>query len=103
MQVIKQRFARKVLHRGRRSSSQGEFWPRQAHVWQHRFYDFNVWSKRKRIEKLRYMHRNPVKRGLVSEPELWKWSSYRSYAFQEQGTVKINQWPKAMMKVRAAA
>ena len=28
-------------------------------VWQKRFYDFNVWSERKRIEKLRYMHHNP--------------------------------------------
>jgi hypothetical protein len=27
-----------------------------------RYYDFNVWTKRKRVEKLRYMHRNPVKR-----------------------------------------
>jgi hypothetical protein len=32
-------------------------------------YDFVVWSQRKRVEKLRCMHRNPVKRGLVLEPE----------------------------------
>ncbi len=36
--------------------------------WQKRYYDFNVWSERKRVEKLRYMHRNPVKRGLVEKP-----------------------------------
>src|ERR1051326_2211689 len=36
--------------------------------WQARYYDFNVWSERKRVEKLRYMHRNPVKRGLVENP-----------------------------------
>ena len=52
------------------------------------------------MEKLRYMHRNPVKEGLVAEPEQWEWSSYRSYAFQEEGRVKINQWPKAVMKIR---
>ena len=40
-------------------------------------YDFNVWSARKQSEKLSYMHRNPVTRGLVSAPELWAWSSYR--------------------------
>ena len=41
---------------------------RHAHgpIWQKRFYDFNVCSTEKRIEKLRYMHRNPVKRGLVT-------------------------------------
>jgi putative transposase len=103
MQVLKQRFARRVLRRKRRRPGQGEFWPAETHVWQRRFYDFNVWSERKRIEKLHYMHRNPVKRGLVLEPEQWKWSSYRSYAYQEEGPVKIDQWPKAVMKVRSAA
>jgi putative transposase len=37
--------------------------------WQERYYDFNVWSERKRVEKLRYIHRNPVRRGLVESPE----------------------------------
>jgi hypothetical protein len=49
--------------------------------WQQRFYDFNVWSAKKRIEKLNYMHWNPVKRGLVAEPGLWAWSSYRFYQY----------------------
>lgn len=44
------------------------------HFWQARFYDFNVWTEKKRIEKLRYTHRNPVKRGLVASPEQWRWS-----------------------------
>ena len=61
-----------------------------GHVWQKRFYDFNVWSERKRIEKLRYIHRNPVRRGLVSEPDQWRWSSYRSYAYGEVGLVRVN-------------
>ena len=103
MQVLKQRFARRVLRRKRRRQGQAEFWPEPIRAWQRRFYDFNVWSERKRIEKLRYMHRNPVKRGLVLEPEQWEWSSYRSYAYQEEGRVKINQWPKAVMKARSAA
>jgi putative transposase len=50
-----------------------------VHVWQARFYDFNVWTERKRVEKLRYRHRNPVKRGLVAEPQQWPWSSFRDY------------------------
>jgi putative transposase len=40
--------------------------------WQRRYYDFNVFSRRKYIENLRYIHRNPVKRGLVASPELWR-------------------------------
>ncbi len=47
------------------------------------------------------MDRNPVKRGLVLEPEQGDWSSYRSYAYEEVGAVKINQWPAAVMKIRA--
>ena len=54
-------------------------------------------------EAARYMHRNPVNRGRLLEPEQWQRSSYRSYAYQEEGRVKINQWPKAVMKVRAVA
>lgn len=61
--------------------------------WQARYYDFNVWSERKFTEKLRYLHRNPVKRGLVTLPEDWPWSSFRHYATGETGVVEIeSQW-----------
>jgi len=52
--------------------------------------DFNVRSERKRIEKLRYMRRNPVKRELVSQPDQWRWSSFRAYAYGEPGWVRVN-------------
>jgi putative transposase len=68
--------------------------------WLPRFYDFNVWTERKRIEKLRYIHRNPVKRGLVASPEQWLWSSYRWYLYGEKGPVKINDTQILVMKVR---
>jgi putative transposase len=48
-------------------------------VWQRRFYDMNILSPRKRLEKLDYMHGNPVKRRLVSRPGDWRWSSWRFY------------------------
>jgi len=57
--------------------------------WQARYYDFNVWSERKFVEKLRYIHRNPVKRGLVARPEDWPWSSFRHYATGETSVVEI--------------
>ena len=61
--------------------------------WQARYYDFNVWSEHKFVEKLRYIHRNPVKRGLVERPEDWTWSSFRHYATGEVGVVEIeSQW-----------
>jgi putative transposase len=61
--------------------------------WQARYYDFNVWSERKFVEKLRYLHRNPVTRGLVAHPEDWVWSSFRHYATGEVSPVEIeSQW-----------
>jgi len=61
--------------------------------WQQRYYDFHVWSERKFREKLRYLHRNPVKRRFVAKPEDWPWSSFRHYANGEMGAVEIeSQW-----------
>jgi putative transposase len=106
MKVVIQRFAR-LVRKGRRSSTaQSRFWPAAdpSQVWQKRFYDFNVWSAAKEIEKLRYIHRNPVKRGLVSKPDQWIWSSFRSYAYGEQGRVRINvqEWPLAIQQAPRA-
>jgi putative transposase len=62
-------------------------------LWQARYYDFNVWSERKFVEKLRYIHRNPVTRGLVERPEDWAWSSFRHYLTGADGAVEIeSQW-----------
>jgi putative transposase len=57
--------------------------------WLPRYYDFNVHSEEKRVEKLRYLHRNPVSRGLVTRPEDWRWSSFRHHLNGEQGWVEI--------------
>jgi len=94
MQVLKQRTARALLPKRRRRNPlqrnlfADEVQPRA--FWQARFYDFNVWTTRKRVEKLRYMHRNPVKRGLVESPQQWAWSSYRFYLLDEPGPVRVN-------------
>lgn len=105
MQALKQGFARGLLRklRLRRDACQLSFWSEAAeagHIWQKRFYDFVVWTEKKRVEKLRYMHRNPVKRGLVLEPEQWEWSSFRSYAYGEHGPVLVNQEIQAELKNR---
>jgi hypothetical protein len=57
--------------------------------WQARYDDFNVWTDARRIEKLRSMHRNPVKRGLVGKSEDWVWSSNRHDATEIEGPVQI--------------
>ncbi len=58
--------------------------------WQPRYYDFNVHTEAKRLEKLRYIHRNPVTRGLVTRPEVYPWSSAAHYATGATGTVLLH-------------
>jgi REP element-mobilizing transposase RayT len=53
VQAVKLGFARRVLNLNHVSCDA------RHHVWFSRFYDFNLWSQGKEIEKLKYMHRNP--------------------------------------------
>jgi hypothetical protein len=101
MRVFKQRVSRRLRAKKRRtrSSNQLALWretplgaPRS--FWQRRFYDFNVWSRKKRIEKLNYMHMNPVKRKLAAAPQLWLWSSYRFYQYEEKNLCTPDREPK---------
>jgi putative transposase len=96
LKALKQAVARRVLSamRRRSGSRQGELFPGASvstSFWQARFYDFKIWTAKKRVEKLRYMHRNAVKRGLVTSPEQWRWSSFRAYALGEKGMVAVNE------------
>jgi putative transposase len=49
------------------------------------------------------MHRNPVKRGLVLEPQQWQWSSFRHYAHGEPGPVFVNEPRRAELHIRETA
>lgn len=53
-------------------------------------HDRNVRDEEELWEKVRYIHRNPVKRGLVREPWEWKWSSARWYAGEREGEIPID-------------
>ncbi len=108
MQALKQSFARRLLRhlRARVSPRQATLWNtalEEGHIWQRRFYDFVVFTDRKRIEKMRYMHRNPVTRGLVLEPQQWRWSSFRYYAYNEAGPVLVDEPRKAQLTLRHVA
>src|ERR1700674_3153967 len=78
---LKLSFAKRLRSRKRATES--------SSFWQKRYYDPNVRDAREFTVKLRYLHRNPVKRGLVKEPGDWKWSSFRHYALREIGIVEI--------------
>ncbi len=85
MHFLKLSFAKQLRSR-RGALASGSFW-------QKRYHDRNVRDAREFTVKLRYLHRNPVKRGLVKEPRDWKWSSFRHYALREIGVVEIeSEW-----------
>ena len=96
LQALKQRVSR-ALRRKRRKATAGQlalpFRAAEAEVgafWQRRFYDSNVWSRKKVMEKLEYMHGNPVKRGLVLHARDWPWSSWSHYVKNGRGLVAID-------------
>ena len=72
------------------------------HFWQPRYYDFNVFTPDKFSEKLQYIHRNPVTRGLVARPEDYPWSSFNYYRTGKPGTVQIESEWLANARTRAA-
>jgi putative transposase len=95
IQVLKQRVSRRLRRKRRKSTGQLDLafasgddpLPR---FWQRRFYDFNVWSLKKRVEKLHYMHMNPLQRKLVVHPRDWPWSSFSFYSNLKQGLIPVD-------------
>jgi hypothetical protein len=49
-------------------------------VWQHQFWDRFVRQRKEFGERLDYMHLNPVRQNLVTQPEDWRWSSHNNFA-----------------------
>ena len=94
LHYLKLSFAKRAL-RIRPTGSLGSFW-------QKRYYDRNVRDYSEFTVKLRYLHRNPVRRGLVRTLEEWKWSSYRHYALREIGVVEIeSEWTARDRELKA--
>jgi putative transposase len=61
--------------------------------WQPRYFDANIRGETARSEVIRYIHRNPVKRGLAASPGLYQWSSFNHYAAGIRGVVEIeSEW-----------
>jgi putative transposase len=65
--------------------------------WQERYFDANIRGEAVRSEVIRYVHRNPVKRGLVKSPGDYPWSSFNHYATGIRGVVEIESaWTAAL-------
>ena len=54
----------------------------QFHFWQNDNHPLQLWSPKVIIQKLNYIHQNPVKAGIVEFPEDYLYSSARNYSGQ---------------------
>ena len=99
LQVLKQRVSRELRRKQRRQAAEAQLALRFApsveplpQFWQRRYHNFNVWSEKKKNEKLNYMHNNPLKRGLVVHPKDWPWSSYSFYSGSGKTLIGMDAW-----------
>jgi len=72
------------------------------HFWQKRYYDLNIRDHEQFVEKLHYIHCNPVKRGLCEHAEDWPWSNFLHHATGVAGRVEIESERSARERERAA-
>ena len=53
-------------------------------VWQDSFWEQAIFTEKFLRQKLNYIHRNPVRAGLVEDPAEYAYSSYRNYVFNDE-------------------
>jgi putative transposase len=58
-------------------------------LWQFRYDRVAIWNDKILLEKMKYIHNNPVKAGLVNEAPKWYWSSAADYLGRKDGPVKV--------------
>jgi putative transposase len=54
-------------------------------------YDRNLRTAEDVREKIRYIHANPIRRGLVTVADDWHWSSYRAWQTGEDVPLPIDR------------
>ena len=60
-------------------------------LWQRRYVPFNVFTHKKHMQKLDYMHNNPVTAQLVPSPDRWIWSSFRYYYLNDSSVLTMDR------------
>lgn len=60
-------------------------------VWQDGFWDKTIFTEKLLRQKLNYIHRNPVRAGLVDDVVAYPYSSYRNYEFDDNTLIEIDK------------
>lgn len=61
-----------------------------SNVWQEGYHPVLIKSKKWFLQKLDYVHLNPVRKGFVERPEYWKYSSARNYILEDDSLIKLD-------------
>ena len=61
------------------------------HIFQSDDYDFNIYNQEKLVEKLNYIHNNPVKNGLVEYSSDYEYSSAGNYESDDDSLIRIDR------------
>ena len=59
-------------------------------IWQQGYDDLGVYSPKILRTKINYIHNNPVRKGLVEEPEDYLYSSARNYILNDHSVIKVD-------------
>lgn len=59
-------------------------------LWMDRFDDVSIYTEKVLRTKIDYIHNNPVKAGLVTRPEDWKYSSAANYFCEDHSIIEVN-------------
>jgi putative transposase len=62
-------------------------------VWQEGYHPELIISEEMLLQKLDYIHYNPVKRGYVAAPEHWLYSSARNFVLGDHSIIELDSLP----------
>ena len=68
----------------------GEKQGSQIKIWQDEYHPEAIYSEKWFHQKLNYMHDNPVRKGFVTQPEDWKYSSARNWLLDDQSVITLD-------------
>ncbi len=66
--------------------------PEQDSTWMYRFDDLVITSDKQFEIKLKYMHENPLRAGLIDDIMNWRWSSARFWHSEKPHPVLTKDW-----------
>jgi REP element-mobilizing transposase RayT len=64
--------------------------PQEYKVWQDGFHPKGIESDTMLLQKIQYVHNNPVRKGFVAAPEDWRFSSARNYLAGDNSILEID-------------